>query len=267
MQSKVAILVAIIVGVIAVVLIHLYLQRGEDETVVVLKAVKNLKEGTILKKGYFEGKEISSKAFSKRHHVTPSKFLDMEGQKLIYACRKGDLLATIDTESVESLAIERSIPEEGRRYVPVQVSYAGGAAGLMRKGDHVDLVVVQRLSSTVDTRGGQGRGEDLKITVLRNVIVRELVGERSRRFGDEGGYYSTFAVDLSTSQAIILAAIQNRATFVLLQRNKHEPAGKESIEMNMYSTSLVDAIDKMAELLAADTPASGDGLETSPVIP
>ncbi|MFH1548961.1 MAG: RcpC/CpaB family pilus assembly protein [Planctomycetota bacterium] len=267
MQSKVAILVAIIVGVIAVVLIHLYLQRGEDETVLVLKAVKDLKEGTILKKAYFEEQEIPSKAYSKRHHVTPSVFRAMEGQKLIREYRKGDFLSIADAASVESLAIERPTPEEGRRYVPVQVSYASGAAGLMRKGDHVDLVVVQRLSPTVDPRGGQGRGEDLKITVLRNVIVRELVGERSRLFGDEGGYYSTFAVDLSTAQAIILAAVQNRATFVLLQRNRHEPAGKESIEMTMYSTSLVDAIDRMAELLAADTPASGDGFETLPVVP
>lgn len=254
MQSKVAILVAIIVGVIAVILIHLYLQKGEEETVTVLKAAKDLKEGTILKKGYFEAAEILSRDFSRRHHVTPSMFKYMEGQKLVIACKKGDFLSTTDTESEESLAIERYTPEEGRRLLPLALSYAGGAAGLIREGDHIDMVAVLRLNPTVDTGGGQMRGEDLKITVLRNVIVRKLEGEKTTRFGGDSGYYSMFAVDLSTAQAIILAAIQNRATFVPLQRNRNEPTGKELIEMTMYSTSLVDAIDKLEKLLAEDTP-------------
>ncbi len=270
MQSKIAILVAIIVGVIAVILIHLYLQRGEDETVTVLKATKNLKAGTILKRAYFKGEEILSKDYSRRHHVTPSKFRDMEGQKLIREYRKGDFLSIADAVSAEYLTIERPSPEEGRRYFPVQVSYAGGAAGRMRKGDHVDMVVVQRLSPTADPRKpgeGGARSEDLKITVLRNVIVKDLGGGRSTRFGGDGGYYSTAVVDLSPAQAMILAAVQNRATIYLLQRNRHEPSGKDPIELTMYSTSLVEAINRMAEILAADTPASEEDLEALPATP
>jgi pilus assembly protein CpaB len=262
MKNKLAILIAIAVGLVAVILIYAYIRNtafggAEDAAKVrVIVANKNLAEGRTLRAGDWAISEMPAGTYKKaRHLLINSREVGIyAGQVLTRSYRRGEYLSQSTFRSQGSP--EDFTIEEGSRAVTINVDDVSGVAGLIRPKDRVDVVLVERLSRAIDRRrptgpsGGQqpASGERVRVTVFRNVLV--LATGRQTTTLDIGnvrrGGYRTVTFELPDEKALVLSSVQNFATITLMLRNQNDLPGRD-IRMEVDSANLLETLEKLKE--------------------
>ncbi len=257
MKNQIAILVAIVIGLIAAVLIYGFISGstpgGGDGggEVVIIVAGKNLKPGRALRPGDWDTAAIPRSIYNRAGHVLIRKeqIGAYDGQILTRQYREGMYLSPLTFKSKGSP--EDFEVEPGNRAVTIDVDDISGVAGLIRPKDRVDVVIVQRLSRAISRRRPTGggpqppaqKGERLQLTVFRNVLV--LATGRQTTTLDIGsvrrGGYETITFELPDEKALVLSSVQKFARVTLLLRSKNELPG-EDIEVEVDSADLLEAL-------------------------
>ena len=273
MKNQIAILVAIVIGLIAAVLIYGFISKsaltaadGGGEVAIIV-ARKNLKPGRALRPGDWDTAAIPRSIYNRASHVLIRKeqIGAYDGQILTRQYREGMYLSPLTFKSKGSP--EDFEVEPGNRAVTIDVDDISGVAGLIRPKDRVDVVIVQRLRRAIlrrrPTEGGPQppaqKGERLQLTVFRNVLV--LAAGRQITTLDIGsvrrGGYDTITFELPDEKALVLSSVRRFAEITLLLRSKNELPG-EDIEVEVDSAGLLEALKA---LRAHDGEASPDSAD------
>ena len=190
MNNKLALLVAVVLGILSIVGINMYIQkikqdsiRGE-ELVDVYVASKRIAAGTTIEDSYITVKQIPSKfvrslrdsQIKKREAIVNSKaLLDIEENQIIQSYH-------VDADFKAGQGLEfRSTS----RAITIKVDAVSGIAGMLRPGDYVDVIGCFELQ-------GFGVG-GVKVPQISTVLMRQIKVLATDQQTDPNSKTPTFA--------------------------------------------------------------------------
>jgi len=211
-------LIGIISGVIAVILLQLYLVAfrhnvyNELETVDVLIARTDIKPGTIITKEH-----ITSSPQPKRY-VSHNTILQKDedaiiGHRVVMQVEKGEPLQWTMLGSAKGSGFT-SLIKDGERAISIAVDNQTSVSGLIRPGDHVDIL------GTFSFPSSTGATRLATITLLQNVTVLATGGIWGRGIQESEPYnYSSLTLAVSSVEAELLTFASERARLNFILRN------------------------------------------------
>lgn len=229
-QSRV-LLIAIIVGVIAVVLVQVYISKIKEENkpgemLTFLAARQKIPAYSSIGSNMIGQMTVPDK-YAPSDAIPTRDIQEVTGQVVNKDIEKGQLIRLSDFELTSTGAVDvtQTIPE-GFRAVTVPVNQVTSNAGLIRPGDHVD-VLGTFLRPTGATKGG---GEKATVTIMQNMLVlavgqrvgEPLGGDKSELDRRKGLQYSTLTLLADLRRAEILTFAVDRGNLSFLLRNSND---------------------------------------------
>jgi len=226
-MRTVALIVAIALGVAAAIGVRSYLKSKEArfeqqvKPVYVAVARRTVAAGEELREDAVRFEQVPASMLSS-DLITRNEIGRYLGRRLTRELGK-------DTQLRVSHFISRTVRVasqrlvEGRRAITVAVDATSGVAGLVRPGDHVDI-----LATTVGGGRGAGRSAPQTWKVLSDVTVLavdDMLSDAEAAPRDYRSYrrgYSSFTLAVTPLEAQVLAYLKDNAklTFVLRPRNE-----------------------------------------------
>ncbi len=248
MQNKVALLVAVLLGLVALAGIHSYVKkkeielRGDKNTVRVLVAREDYKAMEELTEDMVDVKDVPEE-YLPLEHIKESELSTFLGQELQEPVRSGQyLLTTYFLLGRERSTVEARITS-GKRAMTIRVDDVTGLSGLLRPGCYVDVV------GTFDVElkflvGGETRNTDTvtkTVTLLRRKpvlavgsMLRAPDASASNPYADPSDMYASVTLEVTPEEAQTLAFAQSKGALSLALRNKDDisdPKTLPSIDM------------------------------------
>lgn len=214
-------IIALAFGLIAVVLVYIYIQRVSEpgpptiEMARVVRSVQLIPKSTTISRGMIEEIEMNADA------VTPEMVTELDevlGQVSMTNIYEGSFL--LHQMFMEETLIEQLSRQllEGERAVTIGVTEVSGLAGNLNVGDRVDLMLTVLSHEEV--------GVSSTFTILRNVGVMAVgqdIGfdEDESEFGD-GRLSKSVTLRLSPSQSEIVALASEVGSLRIALRHPDE---------------------------------------------
>lgn len=266
MQNKVALLVAVLLGLVALAGIHSYVKkkelelRGDANTVTVLVAKNDIAVNEELTEDMVEKKEVPEE-YLPVEHIKPTELHTFLGQSLQEPVRAGQYILT----AYFSLGRERSAVEAritpGKRAITIRVDDVTGLSGLLRPGCYVDVV------GTFDVEfkyleGGETRNSETvtkTLTLVRRKPVLAVgsnlrVNENHENpYADPADQYASVTLEVSPEEAQTLSFAMSKGQLGLILRNKDDMSDPKAP---------LPAIDMETMLRNAGSNMSGGSSET-----
>ncbi len=209
-------LIGAVSGVTAIILVQLYLAAfrhavySELETIDVLVAKTDIRPGSIITKD-----NITAQAQPKRylsHNTIQQKDEDaVVGHRAVMQVERGEPLQWTMLGAAKGSGFT-SLIKEGERAISVAVDNQSSVSGLIRPGDHVDIL------GTFSLPVPDGATKLATITLLQNVTVLATGGIWGRGLQESEPYeYSSLALAVSPveSELLTFASERARLNFVL----------------------------------------------------
>jgi pilus assembly protein CpaB len=232
MSNRLALLVAALLGLVAAFAVHLHIQKRQAQEAARTNPTPIVVVGDDVRQGeelrLTRGPEgmIAYKAIPQDKvltgMITPDDINRYSGWTITESLDRGSpLLRQFLSPPTERAGQSASYVPEGMRAVTLSVDMITGGAGLLRPGDHVDIVATFDLG-----RGGRGDGgatgtktvwieQNARVVALDNVTEASYDNRRARR----GGYRSvTLAVEPFNALRLINAAEQGKVQLLLRNR-------------------------------------------------
>ena len=233
MKSKLVLIAAVVVGLVAFLLTGQYL-RGEREKlyagaekVRILAAGRDLPAGTVLKFEDIGGKSVYKTAVGD-NVFRPDDINLVLDKRLIYPLKAGEPLwwSHVDVPQPGRGGLSTMV-KPGLRAISIPVSGAAAVSGLVRPNDHIDILG----TFTFPSRRQQGETEAVTLTLLQDVTVL-ATGNRLGRQGAYGsdswsqqqaGGYSTISLEVTPREAEVLTFAQSvKGQLALSLRNEDD---------------------------------------------
>ncbi len=209
-------IIGIASGVVAIVLIQLYLAAfrhavySELETVDVLIAKADIKPGTVITPDHLTSVPQPKRYLS--HNTILQKNEDaVVGHRAVMQIEKGEPLQWTMLGAARGSGFT-SLIKEGERAISIAVDNQTSVSGLIRPGDHVDIL------GTFSLPGPGGAMRLATITLLQNVTVLATGGIWGRGLQESEPYSYhglTLAVSLVEAELLTFASERARLNFVL----------------------------------------------------
>ena len=228
MQNKASLIMGVVLGILAIVMVHFYIQgvtrpifKGK-EMVSVLVAAKNIKTREKISKGMVKVSQVPRK-FKDPNALTPDDIDIIQGQKTLFLLKKGQQLTwlCLGMEKVEGLS---PLIRQKERAVTISVDEVTGVGGHIQPNDHVDIAA----NFTVEGE----RAGITTLTLLQNVTVLAVGREVGRRRVDVEETHSTSAMlkrgyntvtlSLTPQEAEMIIFAQARGKITLVLRNPED---------------------------------------------
>lgn len=259
MRSKIPLILALVLAVMAVYLIATYLQsqKVERQTIPVVVAQRDIRRGDQIRGELFATRVIDVQAFNSNmiRSGEESQFINY------YAAidyRKDDFLLrpglVFETRRKEPLA-PRILP--GMRAVSLPVNRIGSVTGMVEAGDRVDILIYVEVPRIVEQTANisnvgmvpmeQERKEKILIYLLQDITVlatgqqvaQEVVSTVFQQ--DEEGY-ETITITCTPEEAPVIAfaalAQSGGTPFWLLLRNPSDEGRLNRVQITRYDTLL-----------------------------
>ncbi|MCX7934334.1 MAG: Flp pilus assembly protein CpaB [Planctomycetota bacterium] len=230
MSTRLALILAIVLGVVAAVAVKSWLELKKQETlrkidpVLVLSAKENLKKGEPLRENAIGISKVPKTAFlpdmipesEMLVHVNKILTRDVDANGLI-------LRSYLQTRADKPTAA--AVVREGKRAVTLQVDQVTGVAGLIQPGYYVDLIGTFDLRRESDAAAGRspagsaalaasGSSREVRTICLLEAVKVLAVDNRTMESGSRstGNIYRTITVEVDPWNAmrLINAAAQGR---------------------------------------------------------
>ena len=234
-MRTVALVIAIVLGIVAVIGVAAYVkgQRREVERVIkpveVAVARQAIKAGEALTEEMVAFASIPASSLSGLN-IGRSDIERYYGYKVN---RNVDRSAQILKSHFISREVKAasSILREGKRAITIGVDPTTGVAGLIQPGDHVDVLV---------TTTGKGKGSGpagavpetwLVLSDVTVLAVDDRMGEGSFGTGESGGYrrgYSNLTLAVTPLEAQVLTYLKDFARLTFTLRSRSELGEKEA---------------------------------------
>lgn len=274
MRSKIPLILALVLAVMAVYMIAQYLQsqKVERQFVNVVVAQRDIRRGDQIRGELFATRQIDAQAYN------PNMILSGEENQFInyYAAidyRKDDFLLRpgliFEIRKKEPLAPR--VPE-GMRAVSLPVNRIGSVTGMVEAGDRVDILIYLEVPKITEQTANinnvgmvpmqEERKEKVLIYLLQDITVL-AVGQQiaqevvSTVFQQNEEGYDTITITCTPEEAPVLAfaslAQSGGVPFWLLLRNPSDQGRLNRVQITRYDTLLeMTALDallkKRAEL-------------------
>ena len=201
-KPYIALAVAAVFGALAVLMTSVYLDQQRKAIfkgttpIKILVAKRNLRAGTRLDRSMIDVYTVPEKYV--RTSATQPKDLDLIlGQRLVNDLRRGDPILFTDLgkpgKGGGRLRIQ-DIVKPGERALSMPVDEQTGVSGLIRPGDHVDIL---------GTFTDPVKKERVTVTILQNVTVLAVGGKLAGEYRG-GGRYNTITLLVTQEEAEIL---------------------------------------------------------------
>ncbi len=215
-------------GVIAIILLQLYLAAfrhsvySELETVDVLVAKKDIKPGTIITKDYLIALPQPKRYIS--HNTIQQKDEDaVAGHRAVMQVEKGEPLQWTMLGAAKGSGFT-SLIKDGERAISIAVDNQSSVSGLIRPGDHVDILGTFLFPSLAGTT------KLATITLLQNVTVLATGGIWGSGLRESEPYsYSSLTLAVSTIEAELLTFASERARLNFILRNADNLQTEENL--------------------------------------
>jgi len=229
-QSRV-LLIAVIVGVIAVILLQVYISKVKAESkpgemLTFLAARQKIPAYSSIASNMIGQMTVPSR-YAPSDAIPTRDIQEVTGQVVNKDIEKGQLIRLSDFEltATGGVDVTETIPE-GFRAVTLPVNQVTSNAGLIRPGDHVD-VLGTFLRPTGATKGG---GQKATVTIMQNMLVlavgqrvgEPLGGDKSELDRRKGLQYSTLTLLADLRRAEILTFAMDRGNLSFLLRNSND---------------------------------------------
>lgn len=203
-KPYIALGVAVVLGIVAVLMTSVYLDRQRKvifrgtTPVKVVVAKKELKPGTPLDRNSIDFFDVPEK-YVRTGAITPKDLDLVMGQKVANSLRAGDPILFTDLgqagKGTERLRLQ-DVVKPGERALSMPVDERSSVSGLIRPGDHVDI-----LGTFTDPH----KKERTTVTVLQNVTVLAVGGQLAGEYrGTKSAKYSTVTLLVTQEEAEIL---------------------------------------------------------------
>ena len=228
MKNKASLIMGVALGLLAIILVHFYIQgvtrpifRGK-EMVSVLVAAKNIKAREKISKGMIKVSQVPRK-FKDPNALTPDDIEIIQGQKTLFLLKKGQQLTwlCLGMEKMEGLS---PLIKQKERAVTISVDEVTGVGGHIQPNDHVDIAA----NFTVEGE----RAGITTLTLLQNVTVLAVGLEVGRKRVDIEETHSTSAMlrrgyntvtlSLTPQEAEMIIFAQARGKITLVLRNPED---------------------------------------------
>lgn len=224
MTNKLALVVAVVLGVLSIVGIRLYVDKIEQQQLIMQNLVDVLVASRDVPAGKVFGPEdveiaqfpahVMDQAFRKSNITDRTTII---GLKTVEPIGAGQVLQQYHFQKTGSSRQKLNFPKEYRA-ITIPISRVGGVAGLLRPSDQVDVVI--------NTQMQDARDANLVVTrtLLRNVLIL-AVDSNTDPFTELSGY-ATVTLRLRPDEANKLAyCLYNGAAIHLTYVQPGTPEG------------------------------------------
>jgi len=217
-------------GIIAIILLQLYLTAfrhsvySELETVDVLIARVNIKPGTIITEDHITSLPEPKRYIS--HNTILQKDEDtVIGHRAVMQVEKGEPLQWTMLGASKGSGFT-SLIKESERAISIPVDNQSSISGLIRPGDHVDILGTFLFPSSAD------RTKLATITLLQNVTVIATGGIWGRGLEESEPYsFNTLTLAVSPVEAELLTFASERARLNFVLRNADNIRTEENLPL------------------------------------
>ncbi len=224
MGNKIAIIMAVVLGVLAVLLVKNYIAKQEKafrgEEVQVTIALKNMKKGSLVLKKELGMKVIPRKYWKGSKAVLFADRLQLVGNPLAYNIRAG---LHMNLQMVDSQAQigEGIVVRAGLRAYSMSVGGVRGVSGLLVLSDRVDVLGTFTIQSEADPGelSGAAKAKAQTMYLMKDVEVKAL--DRTT-VGAVRQVYSTVTFELSPLECLVMEYAQNAGQVKLVKRNRRD---------------------------------------------
>ncbi|MFN9707774.1 MAG: Flp pilus assembly protein CpaB [Burkholderiales bacterium] len=220
-QNGGLLLAAVLLGLLAAWLMNRAVQQRMDqldeiarrgqEMVDVVVANRDLDKGDILASGVLAVRQIP-RQYAHTAAVSPANFAQIENARLQVPIRRGEALLPAHLDGLGSRVFSNHL-QKGMRALTLEVDEVSSTAGMLRPGDHIDLIYSVKQSGSVSEPD-----ERILFPLLSNVTVlatgQEITKQDAR--GGERRYANvTLEVTPEDANRILLAKATGDLTAVL----------------------------------------------------
>jgi len=237
MSTRIALVMAVILGIVAAVAVRAWVEteRTErlkrSEPVAIIAAAETIKKGEPLTQNLYTTKLVA-KNMVRADMITATeagiflkKILNKDVEKG-WTISRNDLVTGLEKET-----LNRSLIAEGKRAVTIKVDQISGVAGLIRPGDHVDIIGifdVRKEGSSGRNAAGTAVGGDQRDTVTRSLMESVKILAIDNRIMDYSQKqlasrpYRTVTVEVDPVNAACLIDAQNNGKLHLMLRARRD---------------------------------------------
>lgn len=232
-------------GLGAVYYTHAYIERHTSENTShisdsvqltkVVVANANLNKNDILDYQNLSIRELPLK-YVHSTAVLPGNVEYVIGRHLLHQIKKGEVLLSSFVDSVEDKEISKLIGD-GERAVTIQVDNLSTAAGLLRPGHKIDIILTMNSEKKV-TR-----------PVLKNVTVLATGDRLVNEMTDNNSRFNTITISVSPTNASRIVLARNMGSLSITLRSNKNTAVSENEShpvsvQNLFGLSDRKAVDK-----------------------
>ena len=241
MKNRIPIVVAVVLGIVAVLAINSYVKRMKEETEQkyrgkpVIAARSNIPAGGEIGEKMLTLKKVPSQYIPRQAMTTPEERRQIIGRKTRVPIRAGQLILWSDLEMEKRGGLSALIPE-GERAFSVGIE-AGIKSALLQINDRVDILGI--FSVPQDDPGvragvGIGAGDDTAcVVLLQNVNIIALgttIGSTRGGAADAGGGGQiTFSVTLPEAQLLLFSEQHGDLALALRREGEIEVMAREDL--------------------------------------
>jgi pilus assembly protein CpaB len=239
MKSKIILIAAVVVGLVAFLLAGQYLKSEREklyagaEKTRILASARDLPAGTVLKFEDIGGKSVYKTAVGE-NVFRPDDLNLVLDKRLIYPLKAGEPLwwSHVDVPQPGRGGLSAMV-KPGMRAISIAVSGAAAVSGLVRPNDHVDILG----TFTFPSRRQAGETEAVTLTMLQDVTIL-ATGTRLGRQGAYGsdtwsqqaGGFSTISLEVTPREAEMLTFAQHvKGQLVLALRNEDDVSFEKAL--------------------------------------
>jgi pilus assembly protein CpaB len=230
--KNVALIVAIVLGIVAAIGVRSYLKREKRKVEETLKpvriavAARSVRKGEVLTAEMVKLREMPAQALTS-DSITEAVVRSYFGRPVWRNVDRGTaLLASYFVQRAQEPASE--VLSEGERAITLPVDITSGVAGLLRPGDRVDIIATM----TLTPRGERATTDAIKTwRVLSDVTLLAVDNRLSPEYGGQIGQksaYATVTVAVTPEEAQVLIYLRGRAALTLEMRPRFETGETEA---------------------------------------
>lgn len=236
MTRKKVLIISVLMAVIAVALIHLYTSSikekyaGEENLVKVVVAKAQIPAETVLTKEMVAQRSYH-KDFVPKGAILLTDLSRVIGMRVTATVEAKEPLLTAHFEEGAAEAISKKglsdLVLAGERAVTIQVDEQTGVAGLLRPGDHVDI-----LGTFLKVEEKTGNATLTTTTVIQNlpiIAVGGVVGADSDTRGGGARGYRSVTLSVTLQEAELLTFAQQKSRLTLILRNTEDSEALDDV--------------------------------------
>jgi len=213
---------AIALGLVATGLSYKYLRdkaaaieaeaRGAHKMVTVVVAKQDLPRGARIQSAAFATRKMPAE-YVHASSIDPRRFGQVVGQKLAAPLKGGEVLLQVHLES--NVAVFSSTLENGNRALTTEVDEVNSISGLLRPGDHIDLMATAHGSGNKSTEETFSLMSNVEV-LATGQVTRKGEGSKSTKI------FTTITMSVSAEDAARIVVAKNSGKLTAVLRNPED---------------------------------------------